>query len=233
MSKKGNLNALLSKLSPDLRHRIDDTVMTTADLSSDLYAYLERICESKIKINHFSGLRKFIKQWDEEKEPVKSYRKNLSKSGNEIPELSSKQSFAYILTKQEHEFENSIEVGVRKLVILLIEKMDCITYSSCEGHPAINNEIKFRYRHIGIIPRNDLELIYFSQILQLIADFTNNRMKIPIRVVVTKEFVTSEDTIRPCIDVWFIPTIKDQDIYFEYLDLVYQEFINEIMDNIA
>lgn len=226
---KLNLEECLSELPPDVSARVKESMKRP--MEDELCRLAEEWDFTK---NHVSNLQEFIKRWHEGKKISDTISKGFLKSdlGNINIDKSPTCSKANIFTKWHPRFEDSIEVGVRELVLRLIQKLDCITYSSCQGHVVADNHTSFTVRHVGIVPRNSFECNYLLQILQQIGESTNNNMRRKlVRVIVKKNIITSEDADMSCIDILFVPVVYDQKIcslYFKDLEFVYNEFLTQL-----
>jgi hypothetical protein len=187
--------------------------------------------------NHVDGLHHFIKCWDKAHDELNAESNSFIQRhvGNiNIKESNYCFKATNIYAKWEPEFERSIESEVRELVLCLIEKLHCITYSSCAGHKYKHR--KFSLRHVGIVPRNSLEYNSLLKVLRLVAKVTNrninnnhntvNDKKINgVKLIISEDIVTSDGPSMPCIDIIFVPTIDDQVLYFQDLEFVYDKFL--------
>jgi hypothetical protein len=187
--------------------------------------------------NHVDGLHHFIKYWDKAHDELNAESNRFIQS--HVGNINTKESnycfkATNIYAKWEPEFERSIESEVRELVLCLIEKLHCITYSSCAGHKYKNRN--FSLRHVGIVPRNSLEYNSLLKVLRLVAKVTNrninnnhntvNDKKINgVKLIISEDIVTSDGPSMPCIDIIFVPTIDDQVLYFQDLEFVYDKFL--------
>ncbi len=67
------------------------------------------------------------------------------------------QSFdGHIFIHKDPSYTESLEIGIRSLVVILNKKFNWITYNSCQWHK------NARKRIIGILPRNDVEYQYIK-----------------------------------------------------------------------
>jgi hypothetical protein len=220
------LERLEDSIKKDVEYQLDAFVLDVPPASSN----------NDHTVNHINGLNKFMERWDStslgrvksKKDYHKSNIGNLNRDGT--PSCIN----ARIYTKKESQFENSIEPGVRSLVLKLIDKLDCITYSSCEGHlGTVDGHTYFMCRQVGILPRTLIEFGYLLTIARSIAKLTNQNVPFDfVEVVVQSRFVTSEDTTRPCLDIIFQPNDEDSKGYFRNLNITYDEFLNQLDRNI-
>ena len=180
-------------------------------------------------VNFFNGLEDFIAKWEGYVAYSPHMDKDLTfvKGKQGVINLDGERSCfeASIFSKASSLFENAIEDGIKSLVIFLVRSIDCITYTSCQGH-AESECTSLSYRHVGILPRNEQE--YQSLIKKL------NRVKSHVdetivdsfvEVVVEENFVDSETLRMPCIDITFVPTENHEDQYFIHLEKTYESFV--------
>lgn len=172
-------------------------------------------------MNKAKGLWTLINRWDcktaiEELNiaPMISDAGNINKLGaNNISE-------SYMLSKNDPEFYDFIESGVKDIVKKLINTLDCITYSSCEGH-IIGDE--FEPKNIGIIPRNYEE--YYS-------------LKKAIYKLITKTNISLIEKNENCDVYLFLeidkvetddgPDLTTIEIYFMSLSDNAEKYLNDI-----
>jgi hypothetical protein len=185
--------------------------------------------------NHVDGLHHFIKSWDKAHDELHddNFIQNRGRNNNiKAPDYCFKATNIY--AKWEPEFERSIDSGVRELVVCLIEKLHCITYSSCAGHTYKHR--RFSLRHVGIVPRSSLEYHSLLKVLRLVAKVTNSNINNNhntvkdkknngVKLVINEDIVTSDGPSMPCIDLIFVPIIDDQVLYFQDLEYVYGKVI--------
>jgi hypothetical protein len=176
--------------------------------------------------NHVKGLVQFCRKWDTEKQRDGISRKNArSDKGHVNLEGSAACFSAVIFTPADPEFVDSIEVGVRDLVVLLIDNLNCITYSSCEGHPPVD-ETPMRQRHVGVLPRNAEEYARLLQLFRKAAEATHmNSDGETVRIDIKEAVITTEGPDVPCIDILFAAVTGHWSAYSLRLNLVYSEFL--------
>src|SRR5947209_2827021 len=68
----------------------------------------------------------------------------------------------HMLSHWHPQFSASLETGIRDLALVLIQRFDWITYSSCEGHYYDDLAILPVQRQVGLLPRSkeEGEMIY-------------------------------------------------------------------------
>ena len=114
-------------------------------------------------------------------------------------------------------FHLSLEPGVREVVLSLIKSLDCVTYSSCEGHRA-TVRTPMRCSHVGILARSPKEHIRLSRILRGLARRVNHRVgrRAP-SLRIEERRLDSETSSWPCLDVLFVPNGLPEETYFARL----------------
>lgn len=95
-------------------------------------------------------------------------------------------------------FVHSIEPGIRPLVLLLVNKYQWITYSSCEGHPSNQS-----CREVRLVARNLNELKEMYETLQACAEKLRPASA-QIKIVVKKYHIENSDQKKyPAVSVVF------------------------------
>jgi hypothetical protein len=184
-------------------------------------------------MTYFSGLKEFIASWDDrfvEENPAEIFRE--SPLGNINTNGTAACADSPILSKYHRKFKKSIEPGVRDLTIALILKLNCITYSSCQGHFSTPKS-QMRPRYVGILPRDLAEYHSLFEQLKTVADLTNAQLpQNPVRVVLTPDTLESENCVMPCFNLFFISQSSDEATYFQEVEGVYQTFLNLLSDRL-
>jgi hypothetical protein len=183
--------------------------------------------------NHFTSLLQFMQRWDEAAVP-----QTRSEQGNRISRdgrinLAGTEACpkAIIYTRRDKEFVESLEPGVRRLVLTLVESFDCLTYSSCEGHRHPTSGGTPSLRHVGILPRNADEYDALIRIISRVASMSNQRFPGgAVKVLVVERVLSSDDLEAPCFEVMFERAKKDWPIYFSQLEEVYELFLKQLME---
>jgi hypothetical protein len=133
-----------------------------------------------------------------------------------------------VVTRWHPEFFSCIEEGVRDLVEVLVSRMDCITYSSCQGHPGVPGGVIARERCVGIVPRDQAELESVLAVLEQAARNTNLEFHSQeVQIVLDRDALTSDGSSRACIDVRFA-CLRDVNGYFRELEPMYRHFLDEL-----
>lgn len=174
--------------------------------------------------NRCFDIENFIKEWDDPR--TCQNRGDISINTSEVGNIniagSAADTVSYMLTIHDERFYHFIEPGIRPLVRSLILRFNCITYSSCEGHISAGN-IPHTYRHVGILPRDDNELILFESALQKMVSSANDITAFAdplnnVFIILNKNRIDYEgNRKRDCLDLNFIPIIPDEVLYFKGL----------------
>lgn len=180
-------------------------------------------------VNFFNGLEDFIAKW----EGYVSYSPHMD---NDLPFVRGEQGIinlngelscleASIFSKASSLFQDAIEDGVKSLVVFLVYSIDCITYTSCQGH-AGSECTSPSYRNVGILPRNEQEYQDLIEKLNRVKSHVDETsIDSFVKVVVEENLVDSETLSMPCIDITFIPRENYEDQYFIYLEKTYESFV--------
>lgn len=179
--------------------------------------------------SYLSGVKDFIKSWDnpfvgEANETANEIRE--SPQGNINSEGTSACYNSPAFTKYHRKFKKSLEAGIRDLTIALILKLNCITYSSCQGHHSTNDAV-MRQRYVGILPRDYTEYEYLYRLFQNLAALTNSLCSDnPVQVYIQEDILESEDCVMPCLNLFFVGIRGDENTYFQEIETVYQKFLS-------
>lgn len=184
-------------------------------------SYIQFPNEQKL-INHVSGLRNFIEQWDTPPAITpRTVKLKKSNKGNINLEGSPNCDTASIFTRWHPNFWTSIEPGVKELVSVCVLDLNCITYSSCEGHTLGSDSSDYLLMYISLVPRNADEYNKLSSVFELISTHINDNIgsNSPIKVEVSHNFVTSDHHEKfKAFDVIFGSLTSKSINYFSNLD---------------
>ena len=134
-------------------------------------------------------------------------------------------------TRRDPEFRAALEPGVRRLVLTLVEAFDCITYSSCEGHPAPGASAEPSPRHAGVLPRDAAEYERLVGAFGRAARRCNLRVGDgAVRVTVVERTLTSEGMAAPCLEIVFACERGEWPAYFSRLEEVYEAFLTRLAE---
>ena len=182
-------------------------------------------------MTYLSGIQEFIASWDDRF--VEASDRDIvreSPQGNINTEGTSACCDSPTFTKYHRKFKKSLEPGVRDLAIALILKFDCITYSSCQGHPS-TVDADFRQRYVAILPRNETEYRRLYSIFDSMAKLTNSLLPDnPVRVVLGEDRLESEVLAMPGLTLFFVAATADEELYFREIEVVYNKVLELIGD---
>ena len=182
-------------------------------------------------LNGVSGLARFREEWDAHKRTSagRVFENATSGEGHINVEGSARCLSSAIFTPAASEFWNAVEPGIRPLVAFLVEKLDCITYSSCEGHPPSDDGYPMRGRHVGILPRDEAEHARLIAALGRAADATASaaeRDTVDLRV--HEDVIAAEGGDVRCIDVLFVAGSFDWPAYAAKVEGVQASFLAQL-----
>jgi len=179
-------------------------------------------------VNSISQLDVFLRNWrkmPEEHEllPVRrGPRGHVNLTG--APEAPS-----ITFTKDHVQFVDSLEEGVRDLVLCIIRTLNCVTYSSCEGHLTEDGTGIFCGRHVAIICNDPEERFVLRQRLEnAIARVQHPRNTMLLTVL--EEDLDTETSSLQALNLIFLPTTKKPEEYFGELKAVYDEFVRRVIE---
>lgn len=183
-----------------------------------------------MKRNQNTDVEWFIKEWDT----------NIGNRINEnialnqyddwrINHHGNKSSFDWILfTYGSPHYENSLEEGIRLLVLTINEKLNFITYDSCQGHE------NAKTRRVWILPRNATEFNAIMSMFSKIKASINLRYEALGYMDVVQENLfdlktnTNFPVINLNIDSYFYKRIGHEFLHTKILDLITKAIISSI-----
>ncbi len=169
-------------------------------------------------INYLNDVEGFIAAWDLPALPAARARHARKKVSNA----------ATIYSRLDPAFYSSLEPGVRDLVLALIKALDCVTYSSCEGHWA-TSRAPTRLFHVGILVRTPAEHIKFSKELRRLAHHVNRKSGPHAPYLhIDETHLDSESGRWPCFDLFFVLNGLSEDAYFTELPGANRALLNLI-----
>lgn len=176
-----------------------------------------------------SGLKEFIESWEDRfVEPTELDRVRESPQGNINSEGTSACGDSPTFPKYHRYFKKSLEPGVRELAIALIQKFDCITYSSCQGHFS-TPDAAMRPRYVAILPRNEEEYQRLFNILNHLAKLTNSLVpNSAVTVAIGEDRVESEECVMSGLTLFFVSTTSNEEIYFQEVEIVSKKVVELI-----
>ncbi|MGB3509203.1 MAG: hypothetical protein WBA93_08160 [Microcoleaceae cyanobacterium] len=180
-------------------------------------------------MTEFSDLKSFLDSWEDRFVEVTEFDIfQQSPNGNINTTGTAACCDSPIFTKYHRYFKRSIEPGVRDLTIALILKLNCITYSSCQGHLS-TEDAAMRPRYVAVMPRNEEEYERLFNIFNQIAElanyqFTNN----PVKVVVGNDNLESEAGVTKCLTLFFVSDNVGEAEYFREIEPVYSYVLQQV-----
>lgn len=180
-------------------------------------------------MTEFSNLNSFVDAWEDRFVEVTEFDIfQQSPNGNINTDGTAACCDSPILTKYHRYFKRSIEPGVRDLTIALILKLNCITYSSCQGHCSTANT-PMRQRYVAVMPRNEEEYQQLFNTFNQIAELTNNHFfDNPVKIVVGNDNLESEGKTTKCLTLFFVSNNGDESEYFREIEAVYKYVLQQI-----
>jgi hypothetical protein len=136
-----------------------------------------------------------------------------------------------IATRWHKDFYDLIEPGIREGIQICIEKLNCITYSSCEGHIYNKPDGSFSLRCISIVPRNLREheyyLMVFREVRNRMDTFLNKSDDIYLKIEVS--IIETNDGPRTHgLTIIFYPRTFDAHKYFDNVEKAHSLFCEEL-----
>lgn len=172
-------------------------------------------------MNQLTNVAAFIKIWDSSvlntinKSFKKSKFNNINYKGDPYSDA------AVTYTKNDSQFYDALEEGVKKLVLILIEKFNWITFSSCSGHVGINNQ-GYKKRMVQLLPRNDIEFDNIFTILNETSCKANAdliALSNPISINIHEEHLVDEASkIYKSLKILFTSQNLSEQMYFQFVE---------------
>ena len=178
-------------------------------------------------MNNLQDADTFIKLWDEGGRNItdksfinKSLLQNINYRGDPLSDA------AVTFTKNDENFYESIEPGIKLLVHVLVKDFNWITFSSCAGHLGYQG-IPYKKRMVQLLPRNDIEAARISKILLYSACETNKILafnNIQLILNVLEEDLTSGNKRHKSIKAVFNGRNATEEYYFKHIDYATEQF---------
>ncbi|MCL2923537.1 MAG: hypothetical protein MGG11_10805 [Trichodesmium sp. MAG_R03] len=180
-------------------------------------------------MTEFSDLKSFVDSWEDRFVELTEFDIfKHSPNGNINSDGTAACCDSPIFTKYHRYFKRSIEPGVRDLTIALILKLNCITYSSCQGHFS-TEDAGMRQRYIAVMPRDEKEYQHLFNSFNQIAELTKERFPDhPVKVIVGNDNLKSEGKITKCLTLFFVPNNADEAEYFREIESVYDYVLQKV-----
>jgi uncharacterized protein len=171
-----------------------------------------------MKVNYLGGVRGLLERWHGGGVALNERPVIASDGGNLNIHGSASDTAAYIFAPHEPEFLGSLEPRIRPLVVALIGAMDCVTYSSCQGHPATPHSPS-RPASVGLLARRPEEGAHLHAALSRLAERAMACVvSQEVAVHVAAGTLDSDDGPHPCVDLEFLSATGDEAAYFAVID---------------
>jgi hypothetical protein len=169
--------------------------------------------------NTMVGVRELIAAWSDpiHVANVNPGRMSLGKQG-QININGEPKAAAHAFSRNNPRFIESLEPGIRSAVVALINRLDCITYTSCEGHLEDGGASITDLRHIGILPRNGGEFEFLRWELEEIIKYSHDGWLGKARISLVLGELHTELGSMPCIDLVIEPADLSGSSYFTEAD---------------
>ena len=181
--------------------------------------------------NYIHGLLAFVERWHTRAEQTLPPSGALitGEAGNINIDGRPESHESLVMTRWHAEFAESLEPGVRELVLKLVSAWNCITYSSCEGHPTTPASGR-RHRHVCILPRSATEYAALLAALTSLARTANaDAGSSGARAKVLQCIVTGDGLEAPSLDLVFSSREgDDDDAYFADLEALYDAVLRAL-----
>ncbi len=184
------------------------------------------------RVNRVDGLVDFLRRWERRDELAREELEfAVSSVGNINRDAAPACSESWLLTRWHPSFADSVEAGVRELVLRLVIDWDCVTYSSCEGHRS-TAQVPARVRHVRMVSLDRAAHTRLERRLARLVDATNAGLEGPgVRLRVAPSVVDSDDDLQaPGLDLIFEPESADESRYWERLEPAYQRCLAHLGD---
>lgn len=153
------------------------------------------------EFNSIASAATLIGDWyGREEMCAKSFK--VSHEGNINFEGISAGTFSHIFVPADADFRASLEPVVRPLVLILVERCNLVTYTSCGGH-LYKDHTPAAECHVGVLPRSRSELCYAWRAFKSAAKRVSESMAVS-RPRIFPWYLTDELTKRsvPVIDLY-------------------------------
>lgn len=182
--------------------------------------------------NRAVGYAGFLRRWQNQQEAGNRELAFAAGAGGNINFTGRDDcSSSHMLTRWHPSFLASIEPGVRDLVQRLVERWDCVTYSSCEGHHSTSAE-PMRPRNVRLGSRSALEhttlIMRFDALCRGVSPTPGNGA---VALQCRESSLHLGDGLEaPSLDLVFARASGDEAAYWLEIDVVYQATLISIDD---
>jgi uncharacterized protein len=177
--------------------------------------------------NTLLGVARFLEAWTVP--PAYPPRLPLHQGAAGQRNLSGGAKDAAIVVPRGHpQFVAALEDGVRALVMLLVDRLGCVTFSSCEGHAAEDRRSLLWGRSVDILPRDTGEGARLRAVLRRCVDVVPQAPDAAVRLRLVDDEVETDLGPLPTLTVDFAPATTDAEVYFSAVAPVYAALLGEI-----
>jgi hypothetical protein len=177
-------------------------------------------------VNRILGIESFLRSWSVVPENPVLFPIRRGATGHRNL-IGSPQAPAVILGMWQPQFVESLETGVRDLVLSLIRRFSCVTYSSCEGHVTEDGSAVLCGRNVAILCRDAEEHERLRYRLEAAVQRVSTPMTFVLLQVADNVLETDVADMR-CLDLNFVPLTPVPEQYFAELELVYDDLLHQI-----
>ncbi|MGO9372534.1 MAG: radical SAM protein [Syntrophobacteraceae bacterium] len=171
-------------------------------------------------VNRMDQVSDYLRKWDFS---LDSYDKNLQivkgPNGNISESGKVDEPIAASLTPAHPMFFDCIEKDIRDLVTILIEDMDCITYSSCQGHQRLDGSL-IRPRNVGILCRDETEQLSLTDFLKSVV--TSSEADQPS---ILNDWLESGNDLYRTVEIVFECDSSRSETYWATIEKRYNHFV--------
>lgn len=175
------------------------------------------------RINRMDGLLDFKRAWDFSLEIQRNDMNILKGPQGNISETGDVDNRTAVTLAPCHpRFLNCIEKGVIELVKILVEEINCITYSSCQGHK-VPGQDKVLPRNIGVLCRDETEQLFLTDL------FTAAAAKCqPDKPKIFTDWLESGSDLFRTVEIVFECKSTQHANYWPTLDESYNSFLRNL-----
>lgn len=175
------------------------------------------------RVNRMDRILDYMRSWDFSLEVqgndlkiVEGPEGNISETGDvENPT-------SVILTPSHPHFYDCVEKGVTELVRILVEDINCITYSSCQGHKIAGQDIILP-RSVGVLCRDEIEQLFLRDLFMAAAAKSQ-----PLRPHIFNDWVESGNDLFRTVEIVFELEPTQREIYWSTMEESYHSFLSNL-----
>jgi hypothetical protein len=135
------------------------------------------------------------------------------------------ESRAHTYSRYNPLFVQSLEPGIRALVIAIINRMDCLTYSSCQGHTNDDGSEVASLRNVGFLPRSEKEKTWLTADLNDLIARAEEDWSGTVRLVLLSNKLESDGKLLDVLDLVFSAEMPP-DQYFAEADALASRLVD-------